>query len=256
VANVAGLFPPDAVVRRVDAEVVLLAGGPRALLMQLAHPSVAAGVADHSDFAADPLSRLRRTLEATYTVVFGTTEQAERVGAALHRVHDRVTGPGYQANDPELLLWVHATLVDTALRVHGRFLGPLSPSDAERYYQESKVIGTVFGVPDEIHPETLDDFRGYVRTTVGTLEVSDTARALARSILHPNVPVVAEPPLLLVRQLTAGLLPEPLRHQYGLSWDGRREATLNLALSVSRRVLPRVPAVLRRVPTARLIPAA
>ncbi|HWW54878.1 MAG TPA: oxygenase MpaB family protein, partial [Acidimicrobiales bacterium] len=100
----AGLFPADAVVRRVDAEMVLLLGGGRALLMQLAHPSVAAGVAEHSDFEQDPLSRLRRTLEATYTVVFGTEAQARRVGEALHRVHDRVTGAGYQANDPELLL--------------------------------------------------------------------------------------------------------------------------------------------------------
>jgi uncharacterized protein (DUF2236 family) len=223
--------------------------------MQLAHPSVAAGVAEHSDFEVDPLARLRRTLEATYTVVFGTTAQAQQVGDALHRVHDRVTGPGYRANDPDLLLWVHATLVDTALRVHGRFLRPLAPSEAERYYQESKVIGEIFGVPAEIQPASLAEFRDYVRTMIADVEVSDTARMLAQSILHPKLPVVAEPPLLLVRQLTTGLLPAPLRHQYGLSWDGPRQATLDLAAMVSRQVLRRVPAVLRRVPTARILAA-
>jgi uncharacterized protein (DUF2236 family) len=234
---------------------VLLLGGGRALLMQLAHPSVAAGVAEHSDFEQDPLSRLRRTLEATYTVVFGTEAQARRVGEALHRVHDRVTGPGYRANDPELLLWVHATLVDTALRVHSRFLRPLSSPEAERYYQESKVIGEIFGIPPGIQPETLAEFRTYVRGMVATAEVSDTARQLARSVLHPNLPAVAGPPLLLVRQLTTGLLPAPLRRQYGFSWDGPRQATLDLAAMVSRQVLPRVPAVLRRVPAARIVAA-
>src|SRR5437764_11243732 len=104
-----GLFPRDAVIRRVNGEGVLLLGGGRALLMQLAHPSVAAGVADHSDFRRDPMSRLQRTLDATNTIVFGSEEQARQTAAAIQRVHDTVTGPGYRANDPDLLLWVHAT---------------------------------------------------------------------------------------------------------------------------------------------------
>src|SRR5258707_6217459 len=91
----AGLFPPDAVVRRVDAEAILLLGGGRALLMQLAHPQVAAGVAEHSGFASDPFSRLRPTLDATFTIVFGTAEQAAKNAAALPAVHDRVVGEGY-----------------------------------------------------------------------------------------------------------------------------------------------------------------
>ncbi|HTC85271.1 MAG TPA: oxygenase MpaB family protein [Candidatus Acidoferrum sp.] len=248
-------FPADAVVRRVDSEAILLLGGGRALLMQLAHPSVAAGVAQHSDFGADPFSRLRRTLEATYTVVFGTERQARLVGAQLHAVHDRVTGPGYFANDPELLMWVHATLVDTALRVHERFLGRLDPGEAERYYQESKIIGEVFGVAIDVQPDTLAHFRSYVRSTVAGLEVSDTARQLGRSILHPRLPVVTEPAMILVRQLTTGLLPAPLRHQYGLSWDRPRQATLDVAAATARQVLPRVPSVLRRVPTRRIVAA-
>jgi uncharacterized protein (DUF2236 family) len=248
----AGLFPPDAIVRRVDAEAILLLGGGRALLMQLAHPKVAAAVAEHSGFASDPFSRLRRTLDATFTIVFGTTDQAAETAAALRAVHDRVAGVGYHANDPELLMWVHATLVDTALRVHRRFLGPLSPLEAERYYVESMTIAEILGVPAAQQPVDLAAFRSYVRGMVGALEVSDVARRLARSVLHPRLPLgpAFEPALVLGRQLTVGMLPAPLRAGYGLSWDRPRQAALVLVGAASRQVLPRVPAVLRRVPAA------
>ena len=135
----AGLFPDDAVIRRVGGESILLLGGGRALLMQLAHPQVAAGVADHSGFESDPFGRLRRTLDATYTMVFGTPEQARAAAAGINAVHRRVTGPGYRASDPELLLWVHATLVDTALRVLGRFLRPLADSRQPDLQEEELV---------------------------------------------------------------------------------------------------------------------
>src|SRR5436305_5811467 len=164
----AGLFPHDAVIRRVSSEPILLLGGGRALLMQLAHPQVAAGVADHSGFEADPFGRLRRTLDATYTIVFGTTAEADLVARQLWAVHEHVTGPGYHANDPELLMWVHATLVDTALRVHARFLRPLSGPDAKRYYQDSLVVGDVLGVPRDVQPPDLVSFNRYVRQMVGS----------------------------------------------------------------------------------------
>ncbi|HEV3354821.1 MAG TPA: oxygenase MpaB family protein [Acidimicrobiales bacterium] len=244
-----GLFPDDAMIRQVSGEVILLLGGGRALLMQLAHPQVAAGVADHSGFAEDPFGRLRRTLEATYTIVFGTEAEADLVARQLWAVHEHVTGPGYEANDPELLMWVHATLVDTALRVHARFLRPLRPKDAERYYQDSMVVGDVLGVPRDHQPPDLVAFNRYMRHMVGSLQVSDTARQLADAVLHPRLPFVAEPGMAFARELTAGLLPRPLRQQFGLGWDRNRKAALLLAGVASRTVLPRVPSVLRRAPT-------
>jgi uncharacterized protein (DUF2236 family) len=237
------------VIRRVDGESVLLLGGGRALLMQLAHPLVADAVAEHSGFQSDPFARLQRTLEATFIIVFGTVEEAHEAAAGVRAVHDRVVGRGYRADDPELLLWVHATLVDTALRVHKRFLQPLRPADAERYYQESTVVAELLGVPRDVQPPDLDSFRAYVRRCVATLTVSDTARRLAHDVLHPRLPWVVEPAAELGRQLTAGLLPPPLRLQYGLSWDGHRERALLLASVGSRLVLPRVPGVVRRVRT-------
>lgn len=240
------LFPPDSAIRGVDAENVLLLGGGRALLMQLAHPLVAAGVADHSDFERDPWTRLRRTLEASYAIVFGTRDEAEAVARRLWAVHGRVTGPGYRANDPELLMWVHATLVDTAMRVHARFLRPLPPRTAAAYYRQSADVAELLGVPRCRQPRDLEAFRSYVRHMVGTLRVSDTARALARSVLHPDLPAVAAPATELARQLTAGLLPSPLRDQYGLRWSRPRQLSLTLAAAASRAVLPLVPAPVRR----------
>ncbi|MDQ1374890.1 MAG: hypothetical protein QOJ09_2228 [Actinomycetota bacterium] len=247
-----GVFPSDAVVRRVDKEAVLVLGGGRALLMQLAHPLVAKGVAEHSGFEADPWSRLVRTLQAGYTIVFGTREEADQTAAVVHAVHERVTGEGYQANDPALLMWVHATLVDTALRVHTRFLGPLSRRDAARYYRESMIVAEMLGVPHSEQPPDIVAFRAYVRQMVATLEVSDEARQLAAAVLHPRMPWMAEPLFELGRQLTVGLLPRPLREQFGFGWDRNRKAALLAAGLASRQVLPRLPTVLRKVPAGAL----
>lgn len=241
-----GLFPPGSVIRRVDGESALLLGGGRALLMQLAHPLVARGVADHSDFRADPFARLQRTLQATYTIVFGTTEQAHQTAASVNAVHQRVRGDGYTAMDPELLLWVHATLVDTALRIHHRFIGSLHQADAEVYYQQSCVIAELLGCPRSDQPEDLAAFRAYVRHMVGTLEVTDEARLLAGAVLSPRVPWVLGPAFGLVRQLTVGLLPPPLRAGYGLSWDPARQAAFTAATTTARQVLSRVPGPVRR----------
>jgi uncharacterized protein (DUF2236 family) len=242
----AGLFPPGAVIRRVNAEPVLLLGGGRALLLQLAHPSVAAGVAEHSGFRTDPFARLARTLGAMGTIVYGTEHDARATADALAAVHRRVTGPGYAATDPELLLWVHATLVDTALRVHRRFLGPLSDADAEDYYRQSTRVAELLGVPLDRQPADLAAFRAYVRATVAGLIVTDAARRLAGDVLHPRLPLVAGPLAELARQITVGLLPPPVRAQYGFTWAWPQDTALLAASLATRRVLPLVPGTLRR----------
>ena len=253
----AGLFPIDSAIRRVDGEAALLLGGGRAVLMQLAHPLVARGVAEHSGFEADPFARLQRTLEASYTIVFGTAEEARRTAAVIVAVHDRVTGEGYRANDPELLMWVHATLVDTALRVHARFLGPLPAAVAAEYYDQSSEVAAMLGVPRSVQPPDLTSFRVYMRTTIAGLTVTDDARRLAASVLTPRLPLLLGPLGVVFRQVTVGLLPPPLRRQFGLGWDAAREAALRSTGGVVRLLLPRLPASLRRMsPTGplRLIP--
>src|SRR4030081_2124382 len=110
-----GLFEEDSITRRVNRENILLLGGGRALLMQIAHPKVAAGVDEHSDFRSHPIRRLRRTIRMTMAIVFGDRETALTAARAVNQVHAKVRGTGYRALDPDLLLWVHATLADTAL---------------------------------------------------------------------------------------------------------------------------------------------
>ncbi len=243
-----GIVPPDGLVRLVDSEPLLLVGGGRALLMQLAHPGVAAGVADHSGFRSDALSRLRQTVAAISTIEFGTEDQAREVADVLRAVHERVVGPGYRANDPDLQLWVHAAFVDTNLRTYSRFFRPLTPDEAERYYQEMTLVAQVVGIPRDLQPADLAAFRRYVRDMVGSLEVTDTARELAHDVLHPPWGPAAEPAVALHRSVTAGLLPARLRRQYGLRWDWPGHFALQAATAVSRLVLPRLPGPLRRAP--------
>jgi uncharacterized protein (DUF2236 family) len=241
------MFGDDAVIRWVAAEPALLAGGGRALLLQLAHPKVARGVADHSDFEHDPLPRLTGTLDFLTFVVWGTPEEAERAAAAVRRIHERVTGPGYFAGDPELQNWVNATLTHTALDLYARLFGPLPASVAERYYEDATQVATILGCPREAQPADLAEFRAYFADTVAGLEVTDTARTLARAVLEGRrLPAYLKPALPLNRFVTAGLLPPAIRGQYGLPWSPAREDALRVALRGLGRATHLVPAPVRR----------
>jgi uncharacterized protein (DUF2236 family) len=242
-------FPPGSVIRTVNIEPALLFGAGRALLLQLAHPAVAQGVQDHSEFKRNPFKRLQGTLEATYAVVFGSDELARGVGRRIQRIHDFVTGPGYSANDPSNLLWVHATLADTALRCYEDLVGPLSPDDAETYYQEMKRVAATFGVGPEHQPETLEDFRRYMAATVASIEVTDVGRDLAGFILDPRLPLRLEVPftplLRLQRLFTLGSLPPEVRDQLGVTWGPRDQARYDRARRRVQRVFRATPPALR-----------
>jgi len=253
-----GLFGPGSASWQVDREVVLLAGGTCALLMQLAHPAVAAAVAQHSDFRGDPFGRLRRTVTASYAVVFGTTPHAERAIRRINAIHRIVsgrvpdTGQPYHALDPDLLLWVHATLVDTALRVYERYVGPLSPSAGEAYHDEARHIAIRLGIPASVVPPTLVDLRARMADMLdrGDVRVTPTARMLAPSVLYPSRVM----PRLLwdaAHLISFSVMPSQIRAGYGIPWPAARERGMRRVAAVSRRVLPLVPGALRHVPHAR-----
>lgn len=247
------LFAKDAVIRRVNIEPALLFGAGRALLLQIAHPAVAHGVTDHSDFKANPFKRLQGTLEATYAVVFGPEELARAVGGRIQRMHDFVTGPGYTANDPANLLWVHATLLDTALACCTSLVGPLSPADAEAYYDEMATVAEVFGVPRSAQPATLAEFRTYFDDTVAGLDVVDAGRDLAAFIVDPSLPLglhlPLRPALRLQRLFSVGTLPPTVRDRLALGWDDHRAARLDRAQRALRRAFALAPAPVRTAPT-------
>ena len=243
----AGLYSEDSITRRVNRENVLLLGGGRALLMQLAHPSVAAGVDQHSDFRHHPVRRLRRTVRMTMAIVFGDQETAERAARAVNRAHGRVRGEGYHALDPDLLLWVHATLVDSALVTYETFVQRLTPHEREEFYQESKLLGELLRIPRTSFPERLAGFRAYIDAMVesGPVRVSEQARSLGRLVLRPKLRLLPGPAMIPFEVITAGLLPASLRAQYGLSWGPGQQRAYRLAVRALPKVVALTPPILR-----------
>jgi uncharacterized protein (DUF2236 family) len=256
-------FSPDTMIWQVDREMVLLAAGGRALLMQLAHPKVAAGVAEHSHFKEDPLGRLYRTMSAMWSIGFDEMSEAraalEQVKSVHRRIHGIISpaeslpfGTPYDALDVELLLWVHATLIDSALVAYHTFVKPLAGEEKSRYYDDSKKLACLFEIPEMLIPSSLTDFNNYMgRILAGDeIAVGPIAHSLAEEILYPS-PWVLKPAAPLFRLITGGLLPERLRKVYGLDWNERREKKFWLIAKWIRRLLPLVPSPLRVVPNAR-----
>ena len=237
---------------------MLLAGGTCALLMQIAHPAVAAGVEQHSDFRGDPFGRLRRTLHSSLSIVFDDLPRAERSVARLNAIHRSVrgaipeTGAAYDATDPQLLLWVHSTLIDTGLRVFDRFVAPLAPAELQAYHDEAKEIAVRLGIPRTHIPETLAELRDAMRRRIesGEVSVTPTARRLAESVLYP----ARMPPRFIwdaAHLVSISLLPAELRRAYGIPWSAARERAVDRLASVTRRALPLLPPQVRYVPQAR-----
>lgn len=251
-----GLFGPGTVAWKVNGEAAMIVGGGRALLMQVAHPLVAAGVAQHSQFPRDSFERLWRTLDAMLTISFGDSNQWRQAADRVTSVHQGVKGTSsegvaYDALDPQLLLWVHATLVDSALATYERFVGPLRPAEKERYYQEMKRQATVLRVPEEVLPDTFQDFRAYVEETIPALEVSDDARAMRDGIVSPDVPFVLRPVSAWLRALTIAMLPERIREGFGLGQSTAQRAAAEMSSAVLRFFLPLVPKRVRLWPHAK-----
>lgn len=239
-------FGPDSAIRNVHSEGILLLGGGRAVLLQLAHPLVARGVAEHSSYATQRWRRLWRTLRPMYAIAFGTADQALEAAAGINRLHERVRGPGYDARDPSLLLWVLATLIDTSLEFHARFLSPLSIDAAEAYYADMRRVGELLQIPPDRLPPDLAAFRAYFDAELASLRVSDDARAVARDLMRLSP--LSAPLIAPLRLFTTGTLPPTLREQYGLAWGNRSETLLRSLQAASRSILVRLPLALRRTP--------
>lgn len=251
-----GILPEASVARRLNREMFLLLCGNAALLMQVAHPLVAAGVDQHSDFRRDPIGRLHRTLDTTLTVVFGTTSEAKHALGRIDRRHRTVVGRTadqrpYIARDPRLLLWVQTTLVLTSLRLFELVAGRLPAEDREAYWEEAKPMATALGIPARMLPATLPDLEDYERETL-TKDVwpDDTSRSVGRAVLRPFawLPGPLHWPL---DALTARLLPPRLRAEFGLRYGARERLLSQAVVAGIRLVRPFVPDVLAVVPHAR-----
>ena len=240
-------FAGDTMARKVHREGVLLLGGGRALLMQIAHPMVARGVADHSRFRTDRVQRLLRTLRPMLAIVLGTKEQALIAAEGINRVHESVIGTGYAAKDPGLLLWVLATLIDTSVVVHERFVRPLSAEEKDAYYEDMRLVGSLLSIAPDVMPENIEALQAYAAGMCESLAVTDEARDIAEALFESNL--LTWPLMRSIRGLTAGLVPEPLRTQFGLDWGRKRQMALDAASRASRIVVPRLPRLLKAPPS-------
>lgn len=265
-----GYFTDESMLRRINRERVLAISGPRALLMQAAHPLAVSGLLAHTDSLDEPYERLERVAELLTAIGFGTREEADRMTAPVRAAHSRVrgrlkedvgpypAGTPYRADDPELLMWVLFTLIDSALVVHRLYLGPLSREDEAAYWEDFKVVGELFGLERPQMPGSLDDLDAYRREMLegDHLFVTDWARRTARRIvLEPPVPLLARPLVGTANFITVALLPDRLRDQYGFAGLPpialRRALVSGGAEYVKRVVVPLLPGRLRYVPAAR-----
>ena len=248
-----GLFGPDSLLWKVSRESALSLGAGRALLLQLAHPVIAAAVAEHSTVVNNPLKRLHHTFSIMFKMVFGTIEQSLESARSLHRRHSSVQGylsetrgpfaggTPYHALDAALLQWVHSTLVDSAYLVFASSFAPLSKEEREQYYRESCRMAGLFGLASNSLPPTWGSFREYFETTCqsGTLVVSPVARDLLARILVrvPNV----------YRAVTAQSLPPALREAFELPYGESERIKADRAWKFVRQICPLLPYHLRYV---------
>ncbi len=265
-----GYFTDDSMLRRVHRERAIALSGPRALLMQAAHPLAVTGLLAHSSAMDEPYDRLARTAAVMSTIGWGTREDADRVTAHVRSMHKRVNGKikepvgrfpagtPYRADQPDLLLWVLFTLVDSGIVVYRKYVGALSREEEAGYWDDYKVVGELFGLARADMPDTIADLDDYRREMLhgDTLLVTDWARQRAREIvLEPPVPWIAQPLLQTANFITIALLPDRIRREYGFAplppAAMRKALVAGGAEYVKRAVIPFVPERLRLVPAAR-----
>jgi uncharacterized protein (DUF2236 family) len=254
-----------------------MVAGPRALLMQVAHPLVAEGVDQHSRFREDPWARLEGTIRSFLTIVYGTRDAALGEIARLNALHRSIAGdvrdpaasarfgPQYSARDPELSLWVHATLVDSTIVAYDLLVEPLSRARRERFYAETRPVARLFGIPDALIPEDLAAFEAYLAGSVGPdgpVRPSDASRDIAWHILHPTFEPL-HPALGWIPRRAAtwtfwpavASLPDPLRDGYGLRLGPVERAAAGWLVAVWRGSRPLLPTRFRQMAAARVADA-
>lgn len=254
---------PDSVTWTINREVVVVAGWGRAILLQLAHPAVAAGVHDHSGFRGSLLAsfgRLRSTVSAMLSLTFGDREEMIAAAAGINTVHDRVRGPRcegtgveYTAHDPELQRWVHATLLESIPLAYELLFRPLTPHERDQYCAEASIMEPLLGMPPGWLPRDTAGLDAYMQDMLGggRIAVSETSRALAHAVLYPPRWQMAWPAFRAMHMLTLGCLPPSIRLAYGFDWRARDERAFVRWTTMLRTSLRCLPPIARQWPMAR-----
>lgn len=252
------LFGRETLTWRLNREPACFLGGGRALLMQVAHPAIAAGVERHSDYRAHPWQRLVRTLDTTLKMAFASETVARRASGRLVHSHVGVhglsrDGIAYDARDPDLMLWVWATLLDTTLVMHRSCVRQLSEVELERYYAEQKRFALACGLSEKRLPQDWADFSRYFGNVVGNdLRVTDAARSIARTVLLPT-PRALSPFLIWHSVITTYLLPDSVRDAYEIPLRFDRPVAARRMLESVKLASWVVPGPVRRLPISAIV---
>ena len=250
------------IAERINSERVVLLGWSRAILMQIAHPLIAAGVVEHSSFKGGALQaavRLHHTVSAMLSLTFGGDERREAAIERIRAIHTTVNGTlaasagpfpagtRYSAEDPALLLWVHATLLDSTADIYQRVVGPLTSDELNALCVEATPLLDALGGDPSTTPRSWEALQRYMTAVYdsGVLAVSEQARELAAAVLTPRAAGIAVPFGGLHQLMAIGLLPAGLRTQYGFEWNQARarrfDRTVRMLRAI-RRVAPRAAA--------------
>jgi uncharacterized protein (DUF2236 family) len=241
---------------RINAERLMLLAWSRAILLQFAHPLIAAGVHDHSTFrqsAVAPLVRLHHTVRAMVSLTFGDDVRREETLERIRSIHRRVNGrladsvgpfpagTPYSAEDPALVLWVHATLLDSIVPLYDALVAPLGDDARDAYCAESAAVAIALGAIEADTPRRWRDLRAYMERMLRSPEITvgPQARALAAAVLAPPIRALLWPGLTVNRLVAVGTLPARVRDEYGFAWtprEARRLARVTAAVRASRRV--------------------
>jgi uncharacterized protein (DUF2236 family) len=254
--------------RKINRETVVLLGWGRAILLQFAHPLIAAAIADHTCFGEGIrgyVGRARRTVSAMLALTFGGEAASRAVISHITAIHDQVHGKlgeeagmfppetFYCARDPHLLLWVHATMLDSSLLAYELFVGPLTIEEKDEYCAEAAEAGALFGIPDKLLPTRFDELEHYMQQMLagGELSIIPRARKLERALLTPPLGPAGAPLFRLVRMMTIGQLPATIRDAYGFEWSERQERLFRQTAAFVRHARACIPPLLREWPSAR-----
>lgn len=259
-------FTDDSLLRRVHREKVVALSGPRALLMMAAHPVAFEGFFMATGSLDDPYTRLQRTAKVMDAIAWRSKAEADRATRRVRAMHARArgtlprdagrfpAGTPWAADDPELLLWIVACLVDSALLVYERYVTSLTPAERDAYWADYRVVGRLFGLDDADMPATHAEFKTYMSDMLrsGDLYVTPTARQVGIDVvLRPPAPLKVRPLVELANFITVGLLPGTIRRGYRFSWDPARALAVRGGAEYVKRVLvPLLPSSLRYVPAA------
>ncbi|HET9264536.1 MAG TPA: oxygenase MpaB family protein [Vicinamibacterales bacterium] len=256
------------IARRLNGERFVILSWSRAILLQMAHPLVATGVAQHSTFrggAGAAAQRAHHTIGAMLSLTFGDDPAREATLARIRGIHRTVrgtlprpagpfaAGTPYSAEDPELLLWVHATLLDSIPDMYQRLVAPLAPEELDAFCAESAPTLVALGGDAARAPRTWRALCEYTENVYrsGVLAITREARDIADGVLTPRISRVPFPGGSLHRLITIGLLPESIRSAYGFAWDAARARRFDRALRFLRAARRLSPDVVARWSQAR-----